>query len=258
LADLTPVMHEGSDDGFHEIQLSGKQLVFLFMATTVVSVVIFLCGVLVGRGVRADRPSAPDEAAAAATPAPADTVVDTTAVPSAEPPNPPAEGPALNYKERLESSKPLPETLKPPTEQPRAAIEPKPDPAPPRPAASEKPATVPEPAQAQPAQPKATAEQQRASAPPATPVAQPKPVRGGSARDSWVVQIVALRDRQTANSIVKRLTGKGYPAFLVDPAAGAPAPVFKVQVGRYADRDEAEQVRRRLEKEEQFKPWISR
>jgi sporulation related protein len=34
--------------------------------------------------------------------------------------------------------------------------------------------------------------------------------------------------------------------------------VFKVQVGRYADRDEAEQVARRLEKEEQFKPWVSR
>jgi len=42
-----------ADDHFHEIQLSGKQLVFLFMAATVVSVVIFLCGVLVGRGVRA-------------------------------------------------------------------------------------------------------------------------------------------------------------------------------------------------------------
>ena len=40
------------DEGFHEIQLNGKQLVFLFMAATVVSVVIFLCGVLVGRGVR--------------------------------------------------------------------------------------------------------------------------------------------------------------------------------------------------------------
>ena len=46
-----------SDDGFHEIQLNGKQLVFLFMAATVVSVVIFLCGVMVGRGVRADRPA---------------------------------------------------------------------------------------------------------------------------------------------------------------------------------------------------------
>ncbi len=47
--------HEIHDDGFHEIQLSGKQLVFLFMATTVVSIVIFLCGVLVGRGVQNAR-----------------------------------------------------------------------------------------------------------------------------------------------------------------------------------------------------------
>src|SRR5688500_3365243 len=43
---------DGGDDGFHEIQLNGKQLVFLGMATTLVSVVIFLCGVLVGRGVK--------------------------------------------------------------------------------------------------------------------------------------------------------------------------------------------------------------
>src|SRR6187551_679042 len=52
-----------TDDGFHEIQLNGKQLVFLFMAATVVSVVIFLCGVLVGRGVRAER-GGPDTALA--------------------------------------------------------------------------------------------------------------------------------------------------------------------------------------------------
>src|SRR6185295_3647962 len=42
-----------SDEGVHEIQLNGKQLVFMFMAVTVVAVVIFLCGVMVGRGVRA-------------------------------------------------------------------------------------------------------------------------------------------------------------------------------------------------------------
>src|SRR3954471_22862092 len=41
-----------SDEGLHEIQLNGKQLVFLFMTGTVVLVVIFLCGVMVGRGVR--------------------------------------------------------------------------------------------------------------------------------------------------------------------------------------------------------------
>ena len=52
------------DDAFHEIQLNGKQLVFLFMAATVVSVVIFLCGVLVGRGVRAERGAIADVASA--------------------------------------------------------------------------------------------------------------------------------------------------------------------------------------------------
>ena len=49
------ITHDAVDDGFHEIQLSGKQLVFLFMATTAVSVMIFLCGVLVGRDVRGER-----------------------------------------------------------------------------------------------------------------------------------------------------------------------------------------------------------
>ena len=52
-------MAQSQDDAFHEIQLNGKQLVFLFMAATVVSVVIFLCGVLVGRGVRSDREALP-------------------------------------------------------------------------------------------------------------------------------------------------------------------------------------------------------
>ena len=41
-----------SDEGFREIQLNGKQLIFLFMAVTVVLVVTFLFGVLTGRGVR--------------------------------------------------------------------------------------------------------------------------------------------------------------------------------------------------------------
>jgi len=42
--------HDTTDDGFHEIQLSGKQLVFLFIVGTMAAVTIFLCGVYVGRG----------------------------------------------------------------------------------------------------------------------------------------------------------------------------------------------------------------
>ena len=57
--------------------------------------------------------------------------------------------------------------------------------------------------------------------------------------------------------IVKRLAGKGYPAYVVGPAKGAPS-VFRVRVGKYKERHEADTVAARLQKEEQFKPWIVR
>jgi hypothetical protein len=75
------------DDGFHEIQLSGKQLVFLFMATTVVSIVIFLCGVLVGRGVQHARGTVA-EAAGLDTSVPAAVEDDTAIAPTSDKPTP--------------------------------------------------------------------------------------------------------------------------------------------------------------------------
>ena len=70
---MTDVTHDEMDDGFHEIHLSGKQLFALFMATVVVSVVIFLIGVFVGRNVRSQQAAAAEhlsDSAAALTPAP--------------------------------------------------------------------------------------------------------------------------------------------------------------------------------------------
>ena len=96
-------LHDGADEGFHEIQLSGKQLVFLFMATTVVSVVIFLCGVLVGRGVKGETVNAaePNPAAqtSSATPAPAEARPTTI--------DPPAGSAELSYSKRLDTPKPV-------------------------------------------------------------------------------------------------------------------------------------------------------
>src|SRR5688500_17478909 len=72
------LMASTHDDAFREIQLSGKQLVFLFMAVVVIAVVIFLTGVQVGRGVRAERGGLPAGSQTAA------------AVPESEAPPPPA------------------------------------------------------------------------------------------------------------------------------------------------------------------------
>lgn len=57
-----------SDDGFHEIQLSKKQLVFLFMAAAVSLVVAFLIGVWLGRDVRRPETEVADAPVADVTP----------------------------------------------------------------------------------------------------------------------------------------------------------------------------------------------
>ena len=106
-------------------------LVFLFMAATVVSVVIFLCGVLVGRGVRAERgDSAQSEPASGdLAPAPPAEIVRTPAPPAADLPAPPPPVDELSYFNRLEKPTAPIETLAKP-ESPAS----RPAPAPPSPA----------------------------------------------------------------------------------------------------------------------------
>jgi cell division septation protein DedD len=202
------------DEAFHEIQLNGKQLVFLFMAATVVAVVIFLCGVMVGRGVRTDRAGeVADLAVEAATDptAPVESSPDGTVRPSIGSARPPSAGDEdLSYPERLAEPSLPPETL-------------------PESSGTETPAARP-----------------RASG-----------ATGPSDGDGFTVQVAAVKERSEANTIAGRLTAKGYAAYVMPPAAGAPQ-VFRVRVGRYRDRRDAETIAARLEREEQFKPWITR
>jgi DedD protein len=230
---VSELTHDHADDAFHEIQLSGKQLVFLFMATTVVSVVIFLCGVLVGRSVRVEEMGLDASSVAAAAPAPLSDVPAAEPV-AGDPPTPTADS-TLTYADRLESDKAPAENLKPRSAAPvqREARRP-----------PDEPPTEPEP-------PRVETAPAAAAPAPATPSQGARPGR-------WAVQVVSLRDRGAASKIVERLSGKGYPAFLVAPAPGAPAQIYKVQVGRYGDRQDAQRVSDRLKKEEQFDPWIIR
>jgi cell division septation protein DedD len=76
--------------------------------------------------------------------------------------------------------------------------------------------------------------------------------------DGYALQVTTLRERDAAERMAQGLVEKGYPAFVVLPAPGVPVAVFRVRVGTYTERDEAEQVLRRLEGEESLKPWITR
>jgi cell division septation protein DedD len=202
------------DEGFHEIQLSGKQLVFWAMAIVVIGVVVFLLGVQVGRGVLAQRGLPEAETAASD--------------PDNEPPPPPASasqgsdapvtaGEKLSYAERLSSPEPTPEKLTP-------LSAPKPEPTP------------------------------QISAPPPDRSAEPVTEPAG---DGFSIQVAALVKREEADTIVKRLAAKGYPAYVAAPIKEK-VPIFRVRVGKYKERNEADTVAAKLQKEEQFKPWVVR
>jgi DedD protein len=236
------------DDAFHEIQLNGKQLVFLFMAATVVSVVIFLFGVLVGRGVRAERAGAAGDTTALNAVTTAETTPQQLPQAAAPPPagsdptaaTPPPAVDDLTYFNRLEKPNQPAEELKPAPEKPAAAPAGQAARATPL---SERPAAAS-------AAPAARATQTPAAREPASLPAEP----GGQ---GYALQIAALRDRNEADAIAKRLESKGYAAYVLAPASGTPA-VFRVRVGKFKTRRDAETVSAKLQKEEQFNPWITR
>jgi cell division septation protein DedD len=251
------VAQQIQDEGFHEIQLNGKQLVFLFMAATVVSVVIFLCGVLVGRGVRSQLGAPSDGTPVSniaettptvpATPAPAPAAgSDPTA---AAPPPPAADD--LSYFNRLEKSNAPVEKLKPASERPAASVE-KTAPPPATAPAVAAPHVAPPPAPKPPVQAPAPVP---APAPAVPPVAAASPAEPGGS--GFAVQIAALNVRSEADAIAKRLSSKGYTAYVLTPPDGTPS-VFRVRVGKFNTRREAESVAAKLQKEEQFKPWVTR
>jgi len=236
-----------SDEGLHEIQLNGKQLVFLFMTATVVAVVIFLCGVMVGRGVPAQRsgtvlagegadPTTSDEARA-------DAAADAAATPtSASSPSASASSRlGLTYPKRLEEPEPVAEEVpvvassREPFATTAVAKVP-----PPAPAPSVKPST-----------------QKPAAAAASADVATTS-VADASSGSGFVVQVAAVRQRTEADSIRGRLSKKGYPAFVTTASTPGAPTTYRVRVGKYPSRHEADSVAAKLEREEQFKPWVTR
>lgn len=226
-------LRSAPDDGFHEIHLSGKQLVFLFMATTLVSIVIFLCGVLVGRGARAEPALATEVEEPAPTAAgdavpPGEPVIDSSA-PAARPePGQPTqvESSDFNYFQMLTAEQQGGEVPQPPAEDAGAEA-----------AVGAAPAT---------------AEPVPDTSPAAAAAAPPQAPPG----DALTIQVTALKDRAEADRVANRLKGRGYEAYVAEPAPGTS--MFRVRVGRFTDRAEADRVKSRLAREEKFKPWITR
>ena len=211
-----------SDRNFHEIQLSGKQLIFLFMCAVVLAVVVFLFGVSIGREVKS---SAGDSAEAATS---GTTAVDVPpAAGGTPPPSTPPAANELSYAEALEGRGGDPSKATPPP--------PAPEPPPSTPPASA-------PAKA---------------GTPAPPPAAKAATKTVPALNGWVVQVGAFNANDIAGKEVAKLQGKGYPAFVFTEAESVPGPRYKVRVGPYSARPEADRILKDLTKEG-YKPLLKR
>ena len=209
-----------ADKTSSEFNPSGKQLVFLFMASTVVAVIVFLCGVMVGRGVPIQRGfstlSPTDARSFGSFPEQVNDDLDLSDEFN--------DNANLTYYRHLGTDESLDEEF-----------------------GSGDLIRESEQIQSDERQPESRVISVIAD-------------EGNQAGDNlgFTVQVVALRGRTEADVIVGQLAAKGYPAYMLEPAPNTPARVYRVRVGRYRDRWRAEEVLRRLEEEEQFKPWITR
>jgi cell division septation protein DedD len=149
----------------------------------------------------------------------------------------------LTYPDRLDEQTPAAETLRPATSKPADTPAPRATPAP-------KPAPTAVIVKAAPA--KTALPTPAANVPAKTPAVST--VSSEPKGSGYVVQVAATKSRGEADTIARRLSGKGYPTFVTTGGAN----MFRVRVGKYADRHQAETIAHKLQKEEQFKPWITR
>jgi cell division septation protein DedD len=209
--------------------LSTRHLILVFLAGVAVCGVFFSLGFLVGYNERSAR---------------VPPVTERVSTPATIPPtvNPPLETVPVGPGSAATSTASVPPPLAPL----KAS-------APPSPSVEQKPETVPatSPPVAAPAASSANVEREPEPGAAATP-----PAGAGEVGVGFTVQIAASRTKQDAEALVKILEGRGYPVFLVTPEyAHANDNLFRVQVGPFTSREDAEKVRAKLT-QEGFKPFI--
>jgi len=74
----------------------------------------------------------------------------------------------------------------------------------------------------------------------------------------FTIQIAALNDPLRAKDAVQQLKANGLPAYLVNPPASDPDAPYRVRVGPYRSREEAQKTAATLEAERKQKLWVTK
>jgi DedD protein len=145
---------------------------------------------------------------------------------------------ALSYPERLGRT--------PPEERLRPAAPP----------VAERASDIPPPdVPGEPVAPAPAAREPAASAPAASPQAAP----AAPAPGLYTVQLASLNNRGEAYAIVARLKAKGYDAYVLERGGGDTRGKYRVRIGSFKNKRQAELLAERLLREEKrYTPWVTR
>lgn len=237
-------MSDTHEPSYYEIALTNRQVLIAFVILLVCLIAAFLSGVWVGRG---DLPAAPERVAVVDDPAgePEGSSVDSLSFFGG------AEGesegdrdgdsPAVPDRRRTDTTLAQDvgaETA--PRREPPAS-----DPAPAEPTRPAPP----------PREEPAAAEPTPSPEPPSPGPPSPAPPAGGGGSD-LIVQVFSSRDRDQALKIVSRLQDGGRDAYL-SPVEVDGEPMYRVRLGPFSDRAQAESVSAQLRRDFRLDTWIT-
>lgn len=224
-------MIDSRDHSYYEIALTNRQVIGIFTVLLACVVVAFFSGVWIGRGA-----SGPQVA----------TVEPQAIEAGGEPGGEPLE--ELEFFRREQSPVAAPQPQAESAERQRAGQSGEP-----QKAEVERPVIIEEIEQT-------ATEPQRAEVPAVTP----PPVPQRSAPDQaigeplpLVVQVFSTTDERQARQVLERLRASGYPVGL-SPVDVDGRPMYRVRVGPYSERAEAQRVADRVRRDFKLDTWITR
>lgn len=242
-------MRDYEEKSYYEIQLDNKQLILVFLAGVTVCVLVFVLGVMVGKGKKeAEMASLSRNEMTPAKSAPdSDSVEPKTIQPITDQDPIKGKGGRKNKKDKQQQQQQEPET---PVAKPDAMVYDKLD------KTEETPLTP---------LPAAKTEQKKTPADTLNDVAaktqEPLPdtpaIAAAPAGGHYTVQVMATGSKEKADQQLNFLKTKGYTAFMTEEKTASGASVYKVRVGKFNDSDSAKKIAMRLKQDLKLETWVA-
>ena len=255
-------MRDYEEKSYYEIQLDNKQLILVFLAAVTVCVLIFVLGVMIGKGQkeaefaaasRDEKRSAAAEPDSSPPPQPLSDIAT-----EAQSEDQPATKQTVSEKrepvketrpepQKTASTTPVKEKQQPQQEQKQQkfAYEDL-DKKEPSPSDAKKPdASTPVVEKPKEAEPSSAA---------VTPAVEEEPKPSGESR--YTVQVMATSSKPKAEEQISRLKSKGYSPFMDESRTGDVS-VFKVRVGRYSDTQDAREMAAKIKTDLKVETWVA-